>query len=264
MFVSSTKKQRVERYSVKKLAALAGVSVRTLHLYDQIGLLKPSIRTEKKYRLYGRAEALRLQQILFYKELGMPLKEIADILDDPQFDPVQSLQNHKKVLEQKREQLSTLLETIDKTIDHLKNETMLTTEELYEGLPKEQVVTWRKESSEQWGTAVERSENHLRKKTKEEFAALKEAAGNNWTRLVALVNEDPASEKVQDLIAEHYELIREFWGTAGLPDKQADAYAGLGDLYVNDERYTTVNGTHNPAFAQFMQKAMKHFAKKLK
>ena len=60
-----SKKQRVERYSVKKLAALAGVSVRTLHLYDQIGLLKPSIRTEKKYRLYGRAEALRLQQILF-------------------------------------------------------------------------------------------------------------------------------------------------------------------------------------------------------
>ena len=91
----------MERYSVKKLASLAGVSVRTLHLYDEIGLLKPSIRTEKKYRLYGRAEALRLQQILFYKELGMPLKEIADILDDPQFDPIQSLENHRKVLQEK-------------------------------------------------------------------------------------------------------------------------------------------------------------------
>lgn len=119
---------------------MAGVSVRTLHLYDEMGLLKPSIRTEKKYRLYGKAEAIRLQQILFYKVLGMPLKEIA----------------------------------------------------------------------------------------------------------------------------EHYELIREFWGTPGSPDKQADAYAGLGDLYVTDERYTTVNGAPSPKFAQFMNQAMKHFAKRLK
>ncbi len=68
---------------MKKFAALAGVSVRTLHLYDQMGLIKPSIRTEKKYRMYGRAEALRIQQILFYKELEVPLKEIAEILENP-------------------------------------------------------------------------------------------------------------------------------------------------------------------------------------
>jgi DNA-binding transcriptional MerR regulator len=254
----------VERYSVKKLAGMAGVSVRTLHLYDQIGLLKPSIRTEKKYRYYGRAEALRLQQILFYKELGMPLKEIADILDDPQFDPVRSLENHKKVLMQKKEQLTTLLQTIDKTIDHLKNETMLSIDELYEGLPKEQSTTWRKEAFEKWGDAVERSENHLRKKTKQDFEALKQAAGKNWTLLQSMMHEDPAGEKVQAAISEHYELIREFWGTAGMPDKQADAYAGLGDLYVSDERYTTVNGKSNPEFAQFMSIAMKYFAKRLK
>ena len=147
---------------------------------------------------------------------------------------------------------------------YLTNETMLTTEELYEGLPKEQADAWRQEASDKWGAAVGRSENYLRKKSKEEFAALKEAAGNNWKRLMALSNEEPSSQKVQDLIAEHYELIREFWGTAGLPDKQADAYAGLSDLYVSDERYTAVNGVPNPAFAQFMQKAMKHFAKGLK
>src|SRR5688572_6322492 len=169
---------------------MAGVSVRTLHLYDQMGLLKPSIRTEKKYRYYGRAEALRLQQILFYKALGMPLKEIADILDDPQFDPVQSLENHKKVLLQKKEQLSTLLNTIDKTIDHLKNETMLSTEELYKGMPKEAATTWREEAVQKWGDAVERSENHLRKKSKQEFEQLKQAAGQNWMHLQSLVQED--------------------------------------------------------------------------
>jgi DNA-binding transcriptional MerR regulator len=254
----------VERYSVKKLAGMAGVSVRTLHLYDEIGLLKPSIRTEKKYRYYGRAEALRLQQILFYKELGMPLKEIADILDDPQFDPVLSLENHKKVLMQKQEQLTTLLQTIDKTIDHLKNETMLSTEELYEGLPKEAATTWRDEAVQKWGNAVERSENHLRKKTKQEFEQLKQAAGKNWTKLQSMMKEDPAGEKVQAAIREHYELIREFWGTAGSPDKQAEAYAGLGDLYISDERYTSASGQPNPEFAQFMNIAMKYFAKRLK
>ena len=253
----------MERYSVKKLASLAGVSVRTLHLYDEIGLLKPSIRTEKKYRLYGRAEALRLQQILFYKELGMPLKEIADILDDPQFDPIQSLENHRKVLQEKQEKLHTLLRTIDKTIDHLKKATMLTTEELYEGLSEEQATAIRKEATEKWGGVVERSENHLRKKTKEEFNQLKEAAGANLKKLVALGNEDPLSEKVQAEIRVHYELIREFWGTAGSPDKQAEAYGGLGDLYTSDDRYMASAGVTDAAFAQFMNRAMKHFAKGL-
>ncbi len=243
---------------------MAGVSVRTLHLYDEIGLLKPSIRTEKRYRLYGKAEAIRLQQILFYKVLGMPLKEIAEILDDPHFDPVKSLENHKKLIQQQQEQLSTLLKTIEKTINHLKNKTMLSTEELYEGLPEEQANAWRQEAIGKWGSAVERSENHLRKKTKEMFAMLKAEAEANTKRLLALSDMDPASEQVQAEIGVHYELIREFWGTAGSPDKQADAYAGLGELYVSDERYTAVNGAPNRNFAQFLNKAMKHFAKRLK
>jgi len=243
---------------------MAGISVRTLHLYDEIGLLKPSIRTEKKYRLYGKAEAIRLQQILFYKVLGMPLKEIGEILDDPQFDPIKSLENHKKVIQQKQEQLTTLLKTIDKTINHLKNETMLSIEELYEGLPEEAATAWRQEAIGKWGDAVELSENHLRKKTKEMFVQLKAEADANIKRLLSLSDGDPASEQVQAEIGVHYELIREFSGTPGSPDKQADAYAGLGDLYVSDERYTTVNGTPNPKFAQFMNQAMKHFAKRLK
>ena len=78
----------MENYSVKKLSDLAGVSVRTLHLYDEIGLLKPSVRTSAGYRLYGERELLRLQQVLFYKELDFSLQEIAAILDHPEFDVV--------------------------------------------------------------------------------------------------------------------------------------------------------------------------------
>ena len=243
---------------------MAGVTVRTLHLYDEIGLLKPSIRTEKKYRLYGKAEAFRLQQILFYKALGMPLKEIAQILDDPRFDPVTSLENHKKLLLEEQERLAILLKTIDKTINHLKNETMLSIEELYEGLSDEELIKRRDEAIKKWGHSVERSETHLRKKTPEMLAQLKKEAEANTQRLVTLSDKDPASEQVQAEIRVHYDLIREFWGTAGLPDKQADAYAGLGELYVSDGRYTTLDGKANPVFARFMKDAMEHFAKNLK
>jgi DNA-binding transcriptional MerR regulator len=254
----------VEQYSVKKLAALAGVSVRTLHLYDQIGLLKPSVRTEKNYRLYGRSELLRLQQILFYKELDLPLKEIADILDDPAFDPVKALENHKAALQHKQQRIATLLVTIDKTIDQLKNEDMLQPEDLYEGFPPETVETWRQLAVEHWGDKVERSRAHLLKKTKQEYKQLQQAAAQNWQNLFNLCNKDPQSEAVQKEIAIHYELIREFWGTAGSADNQAAAYAGLGDLYVADERYTLIEGKPQPEFAKFMQQAMKYFAERLK
>ena len=254
----------MERYSVKKLAALAGVSVRTLHLYDQIGLLKPAIRTEKNYRLYGKAEALRLQQILFYRELQVPLKEIAEILDDPQFNTISALELHKEELQQQQNRLNTLLQTIDKTIHHLKNKTMLTTEELYAGLPQETAAAWRTEANKKWRSELERADNYLRNKTKPEFDSLKEQARTNLNRLSSLRKEDPVSDKVQREINIHYEIIREFWGTAGTPDKQATAYAGLADLYVHDDRYIQPEGIPDPEFAQFLHKAMKHFAKKLK
>ena len=253
----------MEHYSVKKLAGLAGVSVRTLHLYDQIGLLKPSVRTEKNYRLYGQAELLRLQQILFYKELDLPLKEIADILDDPAFDPVKALENHKAALQQKQQRITTLLITIEKTIDQLKNEVMLQPEDLYEGFPPETIETWRQLAVEHWGDAVDRSRKHLLKKTKQEFKELRQAITLNWQQLFALRYTDPASEPVQKEIAVHYELIREFWGTPGSRDNQATAYAGLGDLYVADERYVMIEGKPQPEFAKFMQEAMKYFADRL-
>ncbi|WP_233507751.1 MerR family transcriptional regulator [Adhaeribacter pallidiroseus] len=246
------------------MAALAGVSVRTLHLYDQMGLLKPAIRTEKNYRLYGKAEALRLQQILFYKELQVPLREIAEILDDPQFNPLSALELHKKELQQQKDRLETLLQTIDKTINHLKNKTMLSTEELYAGLPRETAEAWQQEAKEKWGFDFERSQNYLLNKSKPEFESLKEQAKANQIKLLSLMGEEPTSEQVQKVIAKHYLIIREFWGTAGSPDKQAEAYAGLADLYVTDERYTSQQGQPNPAFAQFLNKAMKHYAKKLK
>jgi len=249
-----------KHYSVQQLAKLAGVSIRTLHLYDEIGLLKPSLRTEAGYRLYEEPELLRLQQILFYKELDFSLKDIGAILDDPDFDRIKALESHRTALQKRKKRIENLLTTIDKTIQHLKQEVMLSHEELYKGLPKEKAEEWRKEATEKWGAAsVERSEMRLLTMSREDLAGLKSAFAGNWQKLAALSDQDPASPEVQEAIRLHYGHIRQFWGTANEPDPQLKAYQCLGEMYTQDERYTFVDGKPNPAFAQFLCKAITHF-----
>ncbi|MFD1141420.1 MerR family transcriptional regulator [Larkinella insperata] len=248
-------------YSVKKLASLAGVSVRTLHHYDRLGLLKPSIRTEARYRLYGEKELIRLQQILFYKELDFPLLEIRRVLEDPHFDLVTALQSHKTALRERRDRLTTLLGTIDKTISKLTGEqTMLTDEEMYAGFPKEQAEAYRQEAVAKYGEkVVEESENKLRHLGKAEFAQVK-AEGEEIARTLAgLMHNDPADPAVQQQVARHYAFIRKMWGpSVGNGDTLA-AYRGLAQLYVDDLRYTSQNGQTHPEYAHFLNKAMIYF-----
>ncbi|MEZ2337293.1 MerR family transcriptional regulator [Mucilaginibacter sp. RCC_168] len=248
-------------YSVKQIAKLAGVSVRTLHLYDQMALLKPAIRTKAGYRQYGADELLRLQQILFYRELDFPLKEIAKILKDPDFELVQALAGHKTALLARRDRLNTLLKTIDKTIINLKNKTMNNLEELYEGLPKEQAAAWRKEAMDKWGEdTVLRSENALREMDKLDLDRLKADQKNIAHQLQLLRNHEPESDLVQEQIAHHYANIRSFWGVSDPTDLRAETYKGLAELYVADERYTATDGKTDSDFAIFMRNSMLYFA----
>ena len=249
-------------YAVKEVAELSGVSVRTLHYYDQIGLLKPLRRTDAGYRYYGEKELLRLQQILFFKELDFPLKEIGELIDEEGFDLLDALKNHKAALISRQKRISTLLKTIDKTIHHLKKgDVMSKPEELYEGLPKEVGTTYRDGAIEEYGKkAVEQSEEALLKLGKDGFKQLQKDFEAVNSSLFDLHTEDPESDQVQQLIAQHYVIIRKFWGTSQKADKQAEAYAGLGDLYVNDERFSMHKGKPQPAFARFLQKAMRHYA----
>jgi len=127
-------------YSVKQLSKLAGVSVRTLHHYDRIGLLKPAFRSEKGYRFYERAELLQLQQILFYKELDFPLKEIGEIINNPNFDLITALEFHKNQLKLRSTRLAELLATIEKTIIELKTKNeVMKDNEIYKGFTAEEV-----------------------------------------------------------------------------------------------------------------------------
>ncbi len=243
-------------YTVHQVAEMAGVSVRTLHHYDHIGLLKPAARTAAGYRLYRQDDLLRLQQILLFRELDMPLDTIRSILDDPGFDSVEALETHRRTLEGQAARLTRLLQTIDKTILRIKGDTMaLTDEELYEGLPKEQSERWRREARELYGDdVVEQSEQRARKMSKAEWNALKDEGDAVTRGLAALMDRDPGDPEVQAAVAKHYAWLEHFWHA------DADAYRGLGQLYVENDEFRAFYERYRPGLADFMQAAMNYYA----
>lgn len=249
------KKHRMN-YTVKHLALLAGVTVRTLHLYDKIGLLKPSVRTDKNYRLYGEEELLRLQQILFYKELDFPLRDIAEILDAPGFDLIKALKGHKRAMKDRKNRISEILRTIDKTILKLNGQMNMKHDELYAGLPKDKAEEWRKFAKEKWPKQLSHGEKMLLKMSCDEFQQLQAGFKANMEALANLRHQSWEGTEVQSEISKHYHYIQQFWGR---PDDIGEAYMGLGQLYVDNPAYTTVNGVPNRDFAIFMRNAMHHY-----
>ncbi len=120
-------------YTVKRVAAMSGVSVRALHFYDETGLLKPAYLGANGYRFYGEPQLLTLQQILFYRELGFELKQIKQILGRADFAKIAALQSHRKVLQKNLTRTRQLIETIDKTIQHLKGTKRMKSKEMFAG-----------------------------------------------------------------------------------------------------------------------------------
>src|SRR6201996_2377522 len=126
-------REKVMAYTVKQVAAMSGVSVRTLHFYDETGLLAPAYLGANGYRFYEEAQLLKLQQILFYRELGFELKQIKLVLGRRDFEKVAALQSHRKILQKNVARTGRLIETIDKTIQHLKGKTKMKSREMFAG-----------------------------------------------------------------------------------------------------------------------------------
>ena len=234
---------------------MAGVSVRTLHHYDHIGILKPSSRTAAGYRLYGQKDLLRLQQILFYRELDFPLSEIKKILDRPGFKLTRALQNHREMLQERAERLALLLKTIDKTLKKLEEDNMgMTDEELYEGFSKEEAARFRRESRERYDPKlVEESEQRVRKMSKEQWKAIKQAGDDIPRRMAGLMDRQPGDPQVQATIAQHFHWIENFYPVS------AERYRGLGSLYVEDLQFRANYDKHRAGLADFMKAAMEYY-----
>ena len=243
------------KYSVKQLSKLAGVSVRTLHHYDRIGLLKPAFRSEKGYRYYAREELLLLQQVLLYRELGFTLKAIDEIIHDPAFDLIQALQSHRRELEKRIKDTRQLLQTIDNTIVALKNETeMLTYKDLYQGFSPEKADAMRKEVAERWGEEkLNEVEERLRKLGRDGWNDLQKKGEEISHMLAELMDLDPQSVPVQEAIALHFKHLNAFY------EVTESRYRGLAKMYVEDERFTAHYDAYRKGLATFMLPAIEHF-----
>ena len=248
--------KRNTAYTVHQVATLAGVSVRTLHHYDQIKLLRPSSRTAAGYRLYGETDLLRLQQILFFRELDFPLGEIQRILDDPGFDQVKALESHRRMLHERAERLALLLSTVDKTIQKLTEDTMtLTDADLYEGFSQEQIERYKREVKERYDPKlVAESDRRVRKMSKTQWQAVGEDGKAVTRRMAEFMDRDPGDPEVQETIARHHAWIENFYPAS------AEVYSGLGQLYVEHPEFRAYYEAYAPNLADFMQAAMNYYA----
>ncbi len=224
-------------YKVHDLSKIAGVSTRTLRYYDEIGILHPRGTTEAGYRLYGAAEIDRLQEILFYRELGVGLEEIRKILDSKDFDREKSLKGHLDALLKKQEELGILIQTVKKTISTLKGEKTMRDQEKFEGFKKEML----EENEAQYGTeirekygeeAVEASNKKFMSLSKEQFKEAEDVQ-NEFAKALkeALATGDPAGELAQEACELHKKWLSFF------AKYSKEYHKGLADMYMADERF---------------------------
>jgi DNA-binding transcriptional MerR regulator len=252
----------IKELTVKQLAAISGVTVRTLHHYDEIGLLKPATVGANGYRYYGRAELLRLQRILFHRELGVPLHEIGALLELEGGDQVSVLLRHRRKLEAEGARLAELIDTIDRTIASLNGEITMSNADLYKGFSPEKQAAYEAWLIERYGEPMREGIAHSRKRfaasTPEEQAAsmaqlqqLEEALAEACRREI-----DPGSAAVDELIARHRAWVALMWDKPCPPE----AYSGLADLYLSHPDFVARYERIAPGFAAYLAHAMKTHA----
>jgi DNA-binding transcriptional MerR regulator len=249
-------------YTVNKLAKLAGVSSRTLRYYDEIGLLSPKRISSNGYRIYGRNEVDRLQQILFYRELGVSLDEIGRIISAKDFDGLSALQNHLTDLLERKEQLELLIANVEKTIKAMKGETIMSDKEKFEGFLKKMVddneQLYGEEIREKYGEeAVKRSNEKILNMSQKQYTELEKLTEElNGTLRKAVEQGDPGSELAQKACELHRQWLCYYW------DKYTkEAHIGLTQMYVYDSRFTEYYEKIAPGCAAFLRDAVAIYCK---
>jgi len=244
-------------YTIQKLASMAGISSRTLRYYDEIGLLKPVRITSSGYRIYGPAEVDRLQQILFYRTLGVRLESIKDILDAPSFDRLTALKEHRQKLLEKRQQLDLLIANVEKTIAATEGRNSMSDAEKFKGfkqkLIEENEQKYGQEIRTKYGEeAVNQSYEKFLNMTEEQYREYE----NLGTSVIETLKEafatgDPGGELAQKAADLHRQWLSFTWNTYS-----KEAHAGLAQMYVDDERFTAYYDQHQPGLTQFFRDAI--------
>lgn len=237
-------------YTVKAVADIAGISVRALHHYDAIGLLKPADLSAAGYRLYSRADLERLQQILLFRELGFALGDIREVIERPGFDRDQALRKHRQLLVERRDRLTALIESVDRTLTTMERGGTMDEKSMFDGFDQSR---YEEEARQRWGRTDAYKESTRRAKlyTKDDWTAIKAEWGAIESGLAALMDGSPADPAVQTLVERHRRLI-----TDRFYDCTLEIYRGLAEMYVADDRFAAHYEAIRPGMAGFMRAAM--------
>lgn len=244
-------------YTVQKLANLAGVSTRTLRYYDEVGILKPARISSSGYRIYGEKEVDRLQQIMLYREMGVNLDTINNIVTNTTFDETTALKEHLKNLLTQRKQLDLLISNVEKTIEYKKGRIRLNDKEKFEGfkqkLVEENEKKYGKEVREKYGNdSVNHYNQKIQNMTKEQYDAY-ELLGKEVldTLEAAFATGDPAGELGQKTADLHRKWLSYTWSSY-----TKEAHAGLANMYVADERFKEYYDKKQSGMAEFLRDAI--------
>jgi DNA-binding transcriptional MerR regulator len=245
-------------WSTSEVARMSKVTSRTLRHYDRLGLLRPASTAANGYRYYEQEQLLRLQQILLYRELGLGLEAIAEVLAG-QLDAVEALRRHHQWLQAEGQRLERLAGTVSRTIATLEGEDQMTADEMFEGFTARQ-RQWEADLVDRYGEGVrphiDRAHELTDGWTSRDYLDAQQEWEGFDTRVLALLHQglpvrDPV---VQELIGEHFAMVSRHWQ----PD--AGSYAGLGQMYVDQPEFRARYDAKDPALAEFLRDAMAEYA----
>ncbi|MBP9762335.1 MerR family transcriptional regulator [Patescibacteria group bacterium] len=245
-------------YTVNKLAKLAGISVRTLHYYDEVGLLKPSTIQKNGYRVYEERELLLLQQILFFRELDFSVEDIKRIMSAQTFDMRRALRDQRALIELKRKRLSGLMKTIDLTLQKLEQAKPMNDQdmqELYDTFGEETIKQYADEVKGRWGNteAYKQSMERAAKMTKADYEKYKQDSDIFMKKVATTMDKGATSPEFQVLIAEHFKSLSTWY------EPNYEMYRGLAKMYVDDPRFTAYYENYRVGLAKVFSQGMVHF-----
>lgn len=247
-------------YSIQQLAKLANVTTRTLRYYDQLGLLHPASYSEGGYRLYDQAELKRLQTILFYKEFNLSLEDIASLLNDDQHFK-QLLEKQQQLIVAQQQQLALLQQNIQRTLQELKGEQIMTDNARFEGFKKALIEN----NEQQYGQAIrtkygdeaiDTSNAKLMGKTEQQYEEMKQLEQRLFEQLKLGLQLGIQSNAAKEAVYLHKQWLMHSW-----KDYTPQMHQSLADMYVADERFKAYYDQHGEGMAQFLRDAIQAYMK---
>lgn len=241
-------------YKVNELAEVSGVSIRTLHYYDEIGLLQPEFRSPNNYRQYGEESLVKLQQILFFRELGFNLNDIKTFITRPDFNIIEALQSQRTLLQKKADRLQQLMVTIDKTIITAQGNKNMNIKEYYEGFSDQQIEKYRNEVKERWGSAtLSNSELRITKMGKVKFAELQKEGERIFQSVADNMSKGIDSSTIQNLVKEWRDWLEHF------SNYSDEAALGLGQVYSQHPDFIKYYRKYGPDMPEFFTRAIEYY-----